>query len=162
MTLKYYLTNSPLLGYFFQGLYYLIIVFCIKFNFIIYPISDFALLVFYTSLFSQLLNLGNNLSISYFLPKERNKNYAPYILYSTIILTTISFLFFISNIIIDYNKIININFFYLVYLVFFTSLNKILNSIILSSKEYIYYFYLNLIKLIGFSIIYKKQTIKKK
>ena len=154
---RYKINSSPLFGYAIQGSYYLILIVMIKFNFISFSISNFALLIFYSSIFSQILNLGNNLSLNYFLPKKYDKNFAPYYLYSVLILGIISIFFYSFNYIIDFKKLIKFNYDNVFYLAFFISLNKIINSILLSLKKYSYYFYISIFRivLIPFFLLFK-------
>jgi hypothetical protein len=146
--------NSPLFGYGVQGLYFLIYIFLINKNVLDYSITNFTLLFFYTSIFSQIINLGNNLSISYFLPKDNDRNYAPYILYSFFILSILTIFALFSQFLIAYESFLFIDFYQFILLVYFISLNKILISIILSIKNFLYYFYFSIFKIIFFFIAF--------
>jgi hypothetical protein len=151
MIKNFNISNSPVVGYFFQGIYYLTVLFLIKINILTFKVSDFALLIFYTSVLSQIINLGNNLSISYFLTKEIKKNFAPFFLSSLVILIGCTFIFSIFSFILNFDKSPNFN--YLIIFSFFISLNKIITSILLSLQQYQSYSFVSIIKLIIFFII---------
>lgn len=141
--------NSPFLGYVFLGLTYLFFVFFIETGILNYNISDYAFFILITSLLSQLINVGSNLSINYYLSKKINKNFAPFLIYSLIILIFVSIFFYLLNSAYNLNNILkNFEFNFILKISIIISLNKVINSIFLSLKEFKLYFFGSILKLI--------------